>query len=337
MRHQAGLLPGFRQRSRRGSRPLLRGAIPGLQSMRVLAHIHTHNEADFIEQALNALHRQTRRPDAIVIVDNLSTDGTLDRTFSPNVTVIRNSVDLGTAGSVGVGLTYALKQAFDWTWVLDADSVPEPDALENLLGFFERLPRSQQEEVFFLACRLAGGQAEHRPLLLTRSGIEFVSLDPDLGYCRCDCFIWSGSLFRMAAVQKVGVPSADYFMDLSELEYGYRAQRLRLIGYVVQSATLRQDVGRPPGVMNCTAHFGPLKFRWYDLSPVRCYYRVRNLIYFWLYQCRPMRRRWVFRSIRSGLFFPRNFIFHPVSRRRHLAACLRGFWDGLTGHMERRF
>ena len=81
----------------------------------------------------------------------------------------------------------------------------------------------------------------------------------------------------------------------------------------------------------------PLKFRLYDLSPVRCYYRVRNLIYFWLYQCRPMRRRWVFRSIRSGLFFPRNFIFHPVSRRRHLEACFRGFWDGLTGHMERRF
>ena len=107
--------------------------------MRVLAHIHTHNEADFIEQALNALQRQTRPPDAIVIVDNLSTDGTLDRTFPPNVTVIRNSVDLGT-GRVRLGLAYALEQAFDWTWVLDADSVPEPDALENLLGFFERLP-----------------------------------------------------------------------------------------------------------------------------------------------------------------------------------------------------
>src|SRR5271166_2825867 len=168
---------------------------PGRQSMRVLAHIHTHNEAGFIEQALSALQRQTRQPDAIVIVDNVSTDGTLDRTFPPSVTVIRNSVDLGTAGSVGVGLAYALKHAFDWTWTLDADSVPEPDALENLLGFFERLPPAQRQEVFFLACRLAdsGGLTDYHPMILTRSGVEFVPFNPDTGYCRCACFIWSGS------------------------------------------------------------------------------------------------------------------------------------------------
>ena len=300
--------------------------------MRVLAHIHTHNEAGFIEQALGALKRQTRPPDAIVIVDNVSTDGTLDRTFPQIVTVIRNSVDLGTTGSVGVGLAYALKNAFDWTWVLDADSVPEPDALESLLGFFARLPPSQQGEVFFLGCRM-DGQAEHRPLILTRSGVEFVLLDPAAGYCRCACFIWSGSLFRMSAVAKVGLPSADYVMDLSELEYGYRAQRLGLMGYIVHHALLHQDVGRPPAVSTHMARIGPITFRRHDLSPLRCYYRVRNFIYFWVYQCRPLRRRWALRSIRSGLLFHRHFI----TRRDHLVACARGFWDGLTGHMERRY
>src|SRR6516162_9958428 len=98
--------------------------------MRILAHIHTHNEAGFIEQALAGLQRQTRPPDAIVIVDNGSTDGTLDRIFPENVMVIRNPADLGTSGSVGVGFAYALKHGFDWVWVLDADSVAEPDALE---------------------------------------------------------------------------------------------------------------------------------------------------------------------------------------------------------------
>ena len=44
-------------------------------------------------------------------------------------------MDLGANGSVAVGLAHALKEMFDWTWVLDADSVPEPDALANLLSF----------------------------------------------------------------------------------------------------------------------------------------------------------------------------------------------------------
>ena len=32
------------------------------------------------------------------------------------------------------GFAYALKQGFDWIWICDGDSLPEPDALEKLLG-----------------------------------------------------------------------------------------------------------------------------------------------------------------------------------------------------------
>lgn len=307
--------------------------------MRVLAHIHTFNDAAVIEQALEGLRRQTRPPDGIVIVDNASADTTLNRTFPKGVTVVRNSVNLGTSGAIGMGFAHALEHQFDWTWVLDADSVPEPEALENLLGFFERLPPLQREQVCFLACRLATGSGgiEHRPLILTDSSIEYVPLDDDAGYCRCDCFIWSGSLFRMRSVAKIGLPSADYFIDLSELEYGYRARQFGLTGYIVSSGVLHQDVGRSPGVVTRTWRFGLLSFRLFEMSPLRCYYHVRNMLYFCLYQCRPARPRWVFRSIVHALFFPRTFAVRPVSHGRHLIACLRGLWDGLTGHMERRY
>ena len=46
------------------------------------------------------------------------------------------------------------------------------------------------------------------------------------GYSRCDCCLWSGSLYRTAAVQKIGLPQADYVLDWGDLEYGYRARRL---------------------------------------------------------------------------------------------------------------
>src|SRR5260370_42237054 len=60
-----------------------------LGPMRILAHMHTMNDASVIEQLLEGLRRQTQPIDAILIVDNASTDGTLDRTFPKTVTIIR--------------------------------------------------------------------------------------------------------------------------------------------------------------------------------------------------------------------------------------------------------
>ncbi len=66
--------------------------------MRVLAHIHTFNDADIIDRTLDAVQTQTRPPDAVLLVDNASTDGTLDRVFPERVRVIRNLENLGTSG-----------------------------------------------------------------------------------------------------------------------------------------------------------------------------------------------------------------------------------------------
>ena len=115
--------------------------------MRVLAHIHTFNDAEIIERALEAITRQTRQPDAIIIVDNASIDGTLDRGFPKQVTVVRHPENRGTSGAIRTGFAHALEHKFDWVWIFDADSLPEPNALENLLEFFEHQPVLAKENV----------------------------------------------------------------------------------------------------------------------------------------------------------------------------------------------
>src|SRR5436190_957998 len=200
--------------------------------MRVLAHIHTFNDADVIEQVLEALHRQTRSPDAILIVDNASTDGTLDRTFREDVTVIRNSENGGPSGAVRIGFAHALEHGFDWVWVFDADSVPEPDALEKLLAFFEGLPPPKREH----ACFLAGwpltetGDIKQHPVSLERA-LELLPLASDRAFTQCDCTLWAGSLYRMAAVARIGLPAPDYVIDMGEVEYGYRARQHGFTSY----------------------------------------------------------------------------------------------------------
>ncbi len=304
--------------------------------MRVLAHVHTFNDAAVIDRALDAIRRQTRPVDAIVVVDNASTDGTLDRSFSEDVVVLRNRTNLGMGGAIGVGFSHALEQGFDWTWVLDPDGVPEPDALERLLAFFESLSPQQQERVDFLACRLVSGGSGHHPILFTGSGLEYLPRDYDKTI-QCDCFLWSGSLFRMAAVRKIGLPSPDYFADLSELEYGLRARQLGFTGYIVSDSALHHNVGRAPGAKGRTLRLGPFSLPLFKSSPLRAYYYSRNVLYFWLHEFRPYRPRWVLRSMAHAFVFTSGFALRPISHRRHLAACLRGVWDGLTAHIERRY
>src|SRR3954471_976405 len=105
--------------------------------MRILVHIHTWNDADVVAIVLNAVLRQTRPVEEILIVDNGSTDGTADLAYPHSVTVIRHPANLGTSGAVKTGLQYALAHGYDWLWILDADSVPRPDALELLVCLVE--------------------------------------------------------------------------------------------------------------------------------------------------------------------------------------------------------
>ena len=47
--------------------------------MKILGHIHTFNDEEVIDRSLQALLDQTYPLDAIVIVDNASTDGSVDK------------------------------------------------------------------------------------------------------------------------------------------------------------------------------------------------------------------------------------------------------------------
>jgi len=307
--------------------------------MRVLAEVHTMNDAAVIEQLLDALRKQTRPPDAIMLVDNASTDDTLNRSFPDNVTIVRNAKNLGTSGGVRLGFDHALRHGFDWTWVFDADSVPEPNVLEELLAFYGRLPESERQRICFLACwpRSVTGEVKERPIVLEPSGLTYLSPNDPADFVQCDCTLWSGSLYRMAAVAKIGLPSDNYVLDIAEVEYGYRARELGFTSCIVNAPVIRHDVGREPGAPQKALKLGPLRFPLYEISPPRCYYCSRNWIYFWLYQCKSRTISRALRAVARSFVMALSFAIRPVSHYRHLIASLRGIRDGLTMHMERRF
>ncbi len=104
---------------------------------RVTAILVARNGGQYLERTIAALRSQTRIPDALVVVDAGSTDGTADLLMSAAPTQFVTARRAGFGAAVAESLSAA---DGDWLWLLAADNAPAPDALAQLLGAVEIAP-----------------------------------------------------------------------------------------------------------------------------------------------------------------------------------------------------
>ncbi len=166
--------------------------------------------------------------------------------------------------------------------------------------------------------------------------------------------IWSGNLYRLAAVRQVGLPNPDYFMDWGEYEYGYRIKKAGFKAFVYQDAVMDHNIVGIQSLTPRKVKLGPFTITFYDNAASRCYYLCRNTVYFSLYDYEGRSPRllrpavWRVRPApgRPGLmrglawqmtFFIMNFLVRPRTHLPHVRACLRGIWHGVTGNMAARY
>ena len=85
--------------------------------------IPTWNRADLVRSALSNLRQQTAIPKEILVVDNGSTDDTLDAALSYNARVITLPRNVGFAAAVNEGIRNATSE---WLLILNNDVELEP-------------------------------------------------------------------------------------------------------------------------------------------------------------------------------------------------------------------
>ena len=300
-------------------------------SLHISALFATINRAEAAVSCVRALAAQTRPPDLVVVADNGSTDGTVERLEALDglpfeLTIHRMSVNRGNAGGVEEAMAVADAAGAGAFWILDDDSWPRPGALAALLAFGIR---SDQICHPIQINPLSGLITWPVPVIDHSGRWRLVKKIDDLppGNAWESRPSWTGALISREVVERVGPVNGDLFIRGEDDEYSFRIAQCGVRYLVVRDAVLDHP---GPARLKHLRLFGK-NFFWEPGLPIwKMYYQVRNSI--WL------KRRLSGRlgaAMITSAHLAVNMIFEHWSWNR-LSALAKACRDGWLGRLGKR-
>jgi len=194
----------------------------------VTAVVVTYNRRQLLLEALAAVHAQSRVPDAVIVVDNASADGTAAavRTHYPSAQLAELAHNTGGAGGFAYGMALALAGGGDLIWLMDDDTVPEPDALRAMLEARQVHPGRPPALV---ASRVLWTDGRPHPMNTPRAK-PFATKAERRAAAAAGCLPIRSASFVSILVdagegRRRGLPQADYFLWNDDFEFTTRLLR----------------------------------------------------------------------------------------------------------------
>lgn len=210
----------------------------------VAAVVVTYNRRDYLARLLPSLLESTRPLDAIYVVDNASTDGTVDwltETYGANPVVVPVPLETNSGGAGGfhAGVVRAFRDGHDWFWLMDDDVTAIPDGLEGLLRFADRSGCIHGRRIDF-----HGGAFFWQPRINEFLGIPLPYLrDPFAGgnpVFETNSGVFEGMLVSRDVVAQIGPPDPRFFITWDDAVYALVASRVTTVVYVDHFSLRRQ-------------------------------------------------------------------------------------------------
>jgi rhamnopyranosyl-N-acetylglucosaminyl-diphospho-decaprenol beta-1,3/1,4-galactofuranosyltransferase len=296
----------------------------------VCAVVVTYNRKELLARCLEALQSQTRPVDTILVVDNLSTDGTLDLVAAefPTAEVLALTENLGGAGGFYQGMKHAFEQGYDWLWIMDDDGTPAEDCLEKLLV------HEQPNRVLVPLQKDSGGTAYG---VWNWNGFLRGSTDEVLATGATAVtgqvvFSFVGPLISRQVIQQVGLPQHDLFIRFDDVEYSLRIlkQQPKLQVVAVTDAIFYHGSHSVTREVNI---FGRRSYRSNDAA-WKTYYNCRNNLWTLQKMGSPRRHYRVFwgQMLRHLIG---DLVYEPDRWHRGKLR-LQALWDAKRGRLGKR-
>ena len=285
--------------------------------MTVCAIVVTYNRRALLEECLAALRAQEHPLDAILVVDNASTDGTAEwlRSHASDVELLALAENGGGAGGFCAGVRHAHAAGHEWLWMLDDDTIASPGALAALLATPARLDGAALGPAALLASKVVWRDGALHPMNAPgadRRDLGRMVAAARLGLLPLRSTTFVSLLVHRGAVDRHGLPPAHFFIWSDDLEWTGRILRGER-GYLVPGSVVEHRTKERHTAIT-------------DAGP-RFYYHVRNTLYMLRGSAWGLEERLglVHALVTSTAAFLRRGGFRPAA----LATVARGVRDGL--------
>lgn len=282
---------------------------------KVAAVVVTYNRKELLKECITSLLHQTYDSLDVIIVDNASTDGTHELVkssfISSRVKYINTGTNLGGAGGFQFGVRKAAQMEYDYLWLMDDDSIPTANALEELLKAAKKLGNFG-----FLSSKVLW-----KDQTMCRMNIPKVSLNQKLkNFNGNPKQIIMGTFVSffvpVHVIKEVGLPIKEFFIWADDLEYSRRISR-RYPSYFIPSSIIIHKCKSNNGsnIVNDT----PQRFNRYK-------YAYRNEVYVYRREGMP---GWVHLFLKTLLHTTKVLIKSPSQKRQRLSIIWGSTINGL--------
>jgi GT2 family glycosyltransferase len=221
----------------------------------------------FLAACLTALRGQSLRDFEVIVVDNGSTDGSVEflRESFAEATVIELGDNYGFARAMNVGIKAA---SGEYVVFLNNDTEATPDWLAELIACMERHPRAAaagSKTLLMRDRRLVDGAGDVMDWKFEPHPRGHGDLDSERYAQERQVFSVSGAacIWRADALRDIGLFDEDFFAYYEDVDLGFRA---RLLGYecwyAPRSVALHARGAWSAGRSEFT-FFHPIKNRWF--------------------------------------------------------------------------
>lgn len=235
------------------------------------AVVVTFNRLALLKECIHSLKEQTMPLDAVLVVNNNSTDGTREWLDAQTGLTVFHQENGGGAAGFYRGMKEAYVRNYDWIWMMDDDVNPSLNCLEEMVSanalYRNKFDVLQPDRKFFNSESewRYGSKFNFRNPFMPEATIPIKSSDflEEEKIKTIVSFPFEGPMFSREVIEKVGWVDKRYFIFYDDTDYSARVYQAGFKVGFVRDAIMTKMINPP---------VNGISVDW------KLYYRIRNQI-----------------------------------------------------------
>lgn len=303
----------------------------------IAAVVVTFNRLELLKGCIDSLRRQTIAPDAIIVVNNGSSDGTEAWLQQQPDLILINQGNSGGAGGFYTGIKEAHEKGYEWIWVMDDDCVASKNCLATMLTSL------QSNNVLCVAPIVVDkeGKTDTRH----RGCFDFSPEAPSIyvpidehndADILVDFASFVGLMIHSDAIKEIGLPKKEFFIHNDDVEYCLRLSRISKVLVSVKAKIHHLENATATGVRRTFLHKVNYRTPFNQLW-IR-YYGMRNMTWikkkYVFNQSKSTRYKMLYLLTRSFLSDSKAIILYDDFKYKRLTFHFNAYRDGWKGEFD---